>query len=96
MTDLGSELVDTVARVAEKYGIKRVWVIDSVDLGGFDEGSDVSFLVELPRGKTLIDLISFEEDLMSLLGIRVKVVTIGALRPEDRESVLKGGVLIVG
>ncbi|GIW94725.1 MAG: hypothetical protein KatS3mg110_2766 [Pirellulaceae bacterium] len=45
-----------ILQVAAKYGAKKVRIFGSVARGEADEDSDLDFLVEMERGRSLLDL----------------------------------------
>ena len=73
--------------LGEKHGARNIRVFGSVARGDSREGSDVDFLVDFEKGRTLLDLIGLRLDLKELLGAEVHVVTINSLR-YIRENVL--------
>lgn len=81
-----------ILAIAEKHGATRVRLFGSVAAGSADEQSDVDFLVELEKGRTLFDLGGLLSDLKDLLGRDVDVVTEAGLRPRIREKVLRQAV----
>jgi predicted nucleotidyltransferase len=70
-----------ILQLAERYGMRRVRVFGSVARGETHAESDVDFLVEVERGRSLLDLAGFELDLEDLLGCKVDVVTEGGISP---------------
>ena len=50
--------------------------------------SDVDLLVEVEKGRSLLDVIGFEQELSELLGRRVEVLTDGGLSPNLERSIL--------
>jgi predicted nucleotidyltransferase len=44
------------------------------------KGSDIDILVELKKSPSLLELIKLENELSKILGIKVDLVTIGALK----------------
>jgi uncharacterized protein len=68
-----------IAQLGEKYGARSMRVFGSVVRGENREASDVDFLVEFEKGRTLFDLIGLRLDLQELLGVQVDVVTPGSL-----------------
>jgi len=76
-----------ILRLAEMHGGRNVRVFGSVARGDNGQDSDVDFLVEFEKGKTLLDLIGLKLDLQDLLGATVDVVTPNSLR-SVREHVL--------
>jgi len=76
-----------ILRLAEVHGGHNIRVFGSVVRGDNGENSDVDFLVEFEKGRTLLDLIGLKLDLQDLLGTTVDVVTPNSLR-YVRERVL--------
>ena len=50
-------------------------------------GSDLDLLVELERGRSLLDLIALEHELESLLGIDVDVLVRGSISAYFRDDI---------
>lgn len=78
-----------ILAAAERRGAHNVRLFGSVARGGARSDSDADFLVDLDRGRSLLDLGGLLMDLESILGRKVDVVTPAGLRPRVRESVLK-------
>ncbi len=49
--------------------------------------SDLDLLVEMERGRSLLDLIALERELEQLLGVEVDVLTPGSISPYLREHI---------
>ncbi|HEX6901212.1 MAG TPA: nucleotidyltransferase domain-containing protein [Thermoanaerobaculia bacterium] len=79
---------DEILRVAARHGAHHLRVFGSVARGEADERSDVDFLVELEKGRSLLDLGGLLMDLQDLLGRRVDVVTERGLKARIRERIL--------
>ena len=69
-----------ILRLAEMHGARNVHVFGSVARGENRQDSDVDFLVEFEKGRTLLDLIGLKLDLQDLLDASVDVVTPNSLR----------------
>jgi len=69
-----------IVQLAGQHGARSIRVLGSVARGDSREASDVDFLVEFEKGRTLFDLIGLRLDLRDLLGVEVDVVTPGSLR----------------
>jgi predicted nucleotidyltransferase len=80
-----------IVLLGEKYGARNIRVFGSVARGDNRQESDVDFLVDMDKGRTLFDLAGFVADVQDLLGVRVDVVTPGGLR-YLRERVLTEAV----
>ena len=78
------EILDAAAR----HGARNVRVFGSVARGDDDEGSDVDVLIDVEPGRTLLDVIAFEQDLQQLLGRKVEVLTDGGLSPYLQQRIL--------
>lgn len=80
---------DEIERIAERYGATNIRVFGSIARGNADDESDIDFIVDLEKGRSLLDLGGLLMDLQKLLGRSVDVVTEKGLRPRIRERVLR-------
>ncbi len=85
---------EDILRTAAKYGAYNVRVFGSVARGEADEQSDIDLLVNMEKGRSLLDLGGLLMDLEDLLGCKVDVVTEKGLRERIRERVLKEAVVL--
>lgn len=69
-----------ILKIAGEYGVRNIRVFGSVARDDNREDSDVDFLVELEKGRTLFDLAGFMADMRDLLGAPVDVATPGGLK----------------
>ena len=76
-----------ILAIAERHGAKNVRVFGSIARGDADEVSDVDFLVDMERGRSLLDLGGLVVELRDLLGRDVDVVTTRGLKERDLERV---------
>jgi uncharacterized protein len=83
---------DEILRIAARHGASNVRVFGSVARGEADAQSDVDLLVELERGRSLLDHAALMLDLERLLGRRVDVATERGLKPRIREHILREAV----
>ena len=83
---------DEILRLAARHGASNVRVFGSVARGDADADSDVDLLVDVEKGRSLIDLGALLEDLRGLLGCEVDIVTEKGLRARIRDRVLKEAV----
>jgi predicted nucleotidyltransferase len=77
-----------ILRLAEKHGARNVRVFGSVARGEAGPGSDIDFLVDMPRGRTLLDLAGLWQDLEELLNRKVDVVVDGGINRLRAERIL--------
>jgi predicted nucleotidyltransferase len=78
------EILDAAAR----HGVRDVRVFGSMARGDDHENSDIDFLVDVEPGRTLLDVIAFEQDVQQLLGRNVEVLTDGGLSPYLQQRIL--------
>ncbi len=76
-------------QIARRHGATNIRVFGSVARGTADKNGDIDFLVDLERGRSLLDLGGLLMDLEQLLGRPVDVVTEKGLKPRIRERVLR-------
>lgn len=76
-----------ILRIAARRGARNVRVFGSAARGEAGGRSDVDFLVEMERGKSLLDLAGLSIDLEELLGVEVDVLTDGGVSPYLRERI---------
>jgi predicted nucleotidyltransferase len=67
--------------------VQAVRVFGSVAKGTARPDSDIDLLVEMEKGRSLLDIVGFEQDLEDLLKVKVDVVTEGFLRERIRAKV---------
>ncbi len=77
-----------ILETAARHGAQNVRVFGSFARGEQQEDSDVDLLVAIEYGRTLLDVIGLEQDLESLLGRRVEVLTDGGLSPYLEERIV--------
>jgi len=74
--------------LATKYGASNVRVFGSVANGTANQNSDIDFLVDLEKGRSLFDLGGLLMSLQKLLNREVDVVTENGLHWYIKERVL--------
>ena len=82
------ELREKVSAPMRRRGVVRAAIFGSVARGEAGERSDVDFLVELEKGRSLVDLAGLRLDLCDLLNRDVDVATPNSLHPKLRERIL--------
>ncbi len=81
-----------ILRLAAKYGASNIRVFGSCARGEADEKSDIDLMVEMERGRSLMDLGGLQYELQEVLGCRVDVVTERSLKTRVRRRVLQEAV----
>lgn len=81
-----------IMQTAAKHGVKRIRLCGSVARGTQGPQSDVDFLVEFEKGRSLLDQGGLLMDLQDILGCQVHIISEGSLRPRYRERVVSEAV----
>lgn len=76
-----------ILALASRYGARNVRVFGSVARGTAGPDSDVDLLVDVEPGRTLLDVIGLWQDLQSLLGRKVDLLTDGGISPYLRDRI---------
>ncbi len=72
-----------------QHGVVHAGVFGSVARGDARPDSDVDFLVEFKRGRSLLDLVGLQVELRKALGRDVDVATRNSLHPRLRDRILR-------
>ncbi|HTW91298.1 MAG TPA: nucleotidyltransferase family protein [bacterium] len=86
-TEIEQALREALPLLTSRYHVKRLGLFGSYVRGEQTDESDVDILVEFsaPIGWEIVDI---KEHLERVLGMRVDLVTVPALKPQYRERVL--------
>jgi predicted nucleotidyltransferase len=68
--------------------MRNIRVFGSTARADAGPNSDIDLLVDADPGRTLLDVIAFEQNLEELLGRSVEVLTAGGLSPYLRQRIL--------
>ena len=79
---------DAVREAVSRFRTANLRVFGSILHGTDQDGSDIDLLVDALPGATLFDLGGLQDELESLLGIQVDLLTPGDLPPKVRAQVL--------
>ena len=86
------EYKNDILRIAFLHGAKNIKIFGSVAGGEQNQDSDVDFVVEMQKGKTVLNRIALMQDLKKLLSQDVDVVTYKSLKEKTRNSLIKDAV----
>ena len=78
----------------EKYQIKDIGIFGSYAKGMQKKTSDIDILVTFEKPVSLLHIVSFENYLSDILGIKVDVVLKNNIRKELKDSILKETVSV--
>lgn len=84
-------LRDRTREIVHAHGGMDPVVFGSVARGEDEVGSDIDLIVTMPRGTGLVSVIALQDELETLLGTRVDIVSAGSRSPVV-EVALKEGV----
>ena len=85
-----SRKIDPIMKdLSSRYKIKKLGIFGSTARGQAEPDSDVDILVEFFEIPGLFDFMRLEEELESVLKVRVDLVREKAVRPEIRQSIFK-------
>ena len=78
-----------VLEVAKRYGASNLRIYGSIATGKEHPASDLDLLIDLPKGQSLLGLISLRQELEDLLGCPVDVTETENLHPLIRSEILE-------
>jgi hypothetical protein len=87
-------LRDRMPQLREEYSIRDIWLFGSYVRGEQHRRSDLDVLVEFEEVPTLPRFISLERKLHDITGIKVDLVSVGALKGETGERILQEKVAL--
>lgn len=90
------ELNAIIEPVLKEEGVMKAAIFGSFARGEQKAKSDIDILVQLPQGKSLLDLIRLENKLKEKLGRDVDVITYGSIHPLLKDSILSSQIPIYG
>lgn len=80
--------------LTRKFKVKRLGLFGSYIRGQARQSSDIDILVEFSRTIDLLDFVALEKYLAEHTGAKIDLVSIKALRPEFRSTILNEVVYI--
>ncbi len=94
MENLLKEKREDILRIAREHGARNVRVFGSAVHGDAGPESDIDFLVEFEKGRSLLDQVGLIQDLEDCLGQKVDVVTPNALHWYIKDRILADAVAL--
>jgi predicted nucleotidyltransferase len=76
------------------YGVKEIGIFGSYIRGEQKETSDIDMLIEFERPISLLKMVSLENYLSDLLGLKVDIVPKEDVRPELKDEILAEAVYL--
>jgi len=84
-----SEIKNIILSHLKGFDPIKVGIFGSFARGDNKKGSDIDILVEFKESPSLLTLIKLENDLSEILGIKVDLVTTGALKNKRIKKSIK-------
>jgi len=84
-----SEIKNIILSHLKEFDPLKIGIFGSFARGDNKKGSDIDILVEFKESPTLLTLIKLENDLSEILGIKVDLVTTGALKNKRIKKSIK-------
>lgn len=75
--------------IFKEKGVLRGAIFGSFALGEERHDSDIDILIDLPKDKTLLDLVDLQLTLENILNRKVDVITYNSLSPVLKDSILR-------
>ncbi|MEP0914181.1 nucleotidyltransferase family protein [Leptolyngbya sp. GB1-A1] len=88
LEEVKQQLIQIKPRLQQAYQVTQLGIFGSYARQEQTETSDVDVLIDYDKAPTLFKLVELREDLSSVLGMKVDVVTRNGLKPRIRERVL--------
>ena len=84
-----SEIKNIILSHLKEFNPIKVGIFGSFARGDDKRGSDIDILVEFKESPSLLTLIKLENDLSDILGVKVDLVTTGALKNKRIKKSIK-------
>ena len=84
-----SEIKKTILSHLKEFDPIKVGIFGSFARGDNKKGSDIDILVEFKESPSLLTLIKLENDLSEILGVKVDLVTTGAVKNKRIKKSIK-------
>lgn len=89
------EIKRKVVPILMEEGVVRSSIFGSYVRGDNTEESDIDVLVELPKGKSLLDLVRLQRKLGNILAKKVDLLTYNSISPSLKDYIQRDQVQIL-
>jgi uncharacterized protein len=90
-----SEIKNIILSHLKGFDPIKVGIFGSFARGDNKKGSDIDILVEFKEAPSLLTLIKIENDLTEILGVKVDLVTSGALKNKRIKKSIKKDLITI-
>jgi len=94
LEEIKNILAEHKEELREKYKVKEIGIFGSYVRGEQKKGSDVDILVEFEEPVSLLKLVSLENFLKEIVGVKVEVIPKKDIRVELKERILKEAIYL--
>ena len=95
MNPILDDIKQKATPVLQQAGVIRSSIFGSYVRGDNKEDSDIDILVELPKGRSLLDLVRLQRELGKILVKKVDLLTYNSVSPLLKDYILKDQVQIL-
>ena len=88
------KLLKDIRALLSKEGARSIALFGSYARGEERPGSDIDLLVAFRRQKSLMEIVRIERKLAEKIGVKVDLLTEGAVSPHIREQIRREAVLL--
>ena len=85
---------EQIIPIIKKYNITKAALFGSIVTGNMNKKSDVDILVEVPKNKSLFDMMDIQFELEDILKKKVDLVEYKGIKPALKKSILSSQLLI--
>jgi predicted nucleotidyltransferase len=90
-----SQIKNIILSHLKGFNPTKVGIFGSFARGDNKKGSDIDILVEFKEAPSLLTLIKLENDLSEILGVKVDLVTTGALKNKRIKKSIKKDLISI-
>lgn len=89
------DIKNKILPILKQAGVKKSSLFGSYVRGDQTKGSDIDILVEMPKGRSLLDLIGLEMELKKAVGKKVDLLTYNSINPLLKDYIEKDQLQIL-
>ena len=90
------KMIEKLIHDLKKHGAKKIEIFGSYARGEAKEGSDLDVIVKFEERKSLLELVSIEQELEDHLGIKIDLLTEASISPYLIERIKKESKVVLG
>jgi len=91
---LDETIKEKIISILNKNNIKKAFLFGSYARGEMRKESDLDLILEFPEGFSLLDHVALENELSTLLNIKVDILSVKGISPYLKDEIMKDVVVI--